>query len=1231
MNKRDNTNQASGETGTHNGRSFGLATKIQQQLRKDDIRPPKWPQNPGSSSQRAAMEKFREAYKVYRDKATKSMIRAGLFDDPDKRRNLNEATDFRGISDQMCPEWEKITRITEYDIRKPEKGLDENGDLVAQTNLMVKRHARSAAGQEAELPMDVRSFATVRRTLDYMIDELVHTEPDLCIRHNFVWDRTRGLRKDLGLQKFNLTSDERDDNIYTLETIARFHATALHLLSREEIRPEDFSVQQEVEQLGKTLISLKELYEDCLADGIECENEAEFLGYLVLLNAHEPQIRSQVEGWGTRIWNQDGMRTAMCLVESIQNTLDAHGPLAPTAPSELALNIGSMFFSIIESPQISYTMACIAEVQFNRVRRSMAKVLVNAYSRGKHTPKDLTPAFLQERFHFDSEEEAIDYFGKQGFQFEGGDGNRYMVVRKSQPFLDAHIPHPSSHRLVERKRCGRTLPVLYRQTVYEEGHSDIQNPWGDPTDEDDSLFVDGTGNTSSLGASGSPAYGGESLAFDTTPETSPQTISSTSTPTTANQALYPESKGNKIFDGASDGALAGMKNIETSGSRSVSVGGTPITSSWTTPSPSITTTAAQEDKMTQPSVLDTTAPSSSTPHQNPPTSILGQSNGEFTPPALGSSPFNIPHDAANIFKSINSSPLSVDSAASAAGSNPMTKKATIGENLFGQPTPSNESNKDSTTSNPHHVNQPPTAILPKTDPNGTSSSSMALPIPTMASTAVSPLSQSAFSSSSVVPAPTTATAATISSPSITGSEAPFTNTSQPASHNKPVQEVNFQSQPQQDVMSHFTEWFVCADKGLMEDQLLEQALTEVLADTWTSFAESEAVRKEEEEEENLLAEARKFREQSLKVTFFYRWLDLSRKHRVVRRIKMNKEIARQWKLPENVAKREAAARAEKEKELREAKELFDQRSRTNKSKVSELRASSQSRRHSDAQSVEEALLASGVLHGVHDEAAAARYVAGYDKTDTEPGEAGLLPGESLRLHGENQRRRRRGLPPLKRFPEPKVYKEGSKTAMLRALSKGAGRDSLSMSTGSLRNSTFSSSYRSSLGFNSSRVAKPRTKVTDPYWRMKANGLVQMPNGEYLHESLALPMIHEGKRFPGVGDFGLGPGTLDSPEPSKSRSPPVSKVVEPIRRSTSVGGTRFRQSRSSSIAESIGGKRKRRAIDADLAAYRSETPANHKRVRSGTSVSTTGGDDDVLASIANLMKDVSGSLARSAKS
>ncbi|KAI1819646.1 hypothetical protein F4861DRAFT_526337 [Xylaria intraflava] len=1193
----------------HDGRAYELASKIQQQLSKDRISPPSWPANPGSHAQRQAMESFRESYKVYREKARKSLIKAGLIDDPNQRRTLEQALDFRGISEEMCPEWEKITRIIEYDLRNPEKAVDSSGDFVAEPSLMVKRLARSAAGQDAPLPMDVRSFATLRKTLDYLIDDLIPGDSSLPSKHSFLWDRTRAIRIDLSVQKYNLTPDERADLLYCLETIARFHVTVLHLLSQSGFASEDFSEHQEMEQLGKTLISLKELYDDCVEQGIECPNESEFRAYYIVFNARNPSIKETVERWGSRLWKSDEIRTAMCLVESVQNTWTAQGPLHPYAPTELALNAAAVFFSIISSPQISYTMACFAEIHFTDIRKSMLQTIRKSYTRPRDGPKDITPTFLKERMRFDTEEEAVDFAQKHGFDFNQDGADRYAILNSRQPIKDPRTRHAFSQSIVECKRSGRSLPDIIHHTVYQEDT-------GKPTIEPQrSLFVPVAEDTSPKPFDNLPIEDDTDISHSTIPS-----------PPVAGQVPSPDIGNHSLFHGSAAVPPSSILSQSTQVPKPEGTTAHPVT-----PTP-------KQDASSTPTSL------SSQPHSSPLGTHSIFANGVNEKNQLSSSIFlpgphhvNSPDSQGN--KSItlnNTGPPSIFGALNQNknGSQQSVIGQSVSTPIFNSlATPSLSSDAISREKAPVIATTKPTTT---TFPNLFAPSSASAPSQSPGVLNSQPLFQqkqptvAATDGGASVHGQGLSTHLPQLSPSYAKQEktapdnvVPTTNSvsmSSGAKQEKPSITQKTPSVaplattvPRKDPMGDFTRWFVLGDNGLMETELEVFAVEHFLKSTFEDFQAAEKDRIRKEEDAQSWAEALKYRHYSLSVTFFYRWLDITRKRRIIKRIKLEKEKARKWKSPHSVAAREVAERTEKENAVQEAKELVRRRSEENARETSMMRESTQSH-----QSIEAALLATGVFSGLQDERAAAHYAAHDDIVDFE---ADMFSAEEIRLRSENQRRRKRGLPPLKRFPETKAPKVGNKTALLRAVSRGAGRDSLSMSTSSLRNSTFSSSYRSSLGFNRSRVAKSRSNVSDPYWKMKANGLVQMPNGEYLHESLALPMLQEGKRFPGLGDYGLPPKKSFTP----SQSPPARLDI--AAHSISPSQIRLPQSSQSSGSSAIyeGPMQKRKRVepeDDDLAAYRNE-PANLKRARSNNQASSAppSEDQDFLASIANLLDKV----------
>jgi nuclear mRNA export protein SAC3 len=465
-----------------------LAIEIDTLLRKNGIIAPSWPTPaPGDPSQKAAVEGFWQNLKAYRVRVRTCLIRNGYLDDPDKPKKLSEAIDFKGTCEDMCPEFEKVTRIVEHDVQSAEKELSPDGQTYwPALHKMVKALARSAAGQDAPLPEDVRSPAALRRTLDYLIDTVLGIN-DLPAIHGFLWDRTRAIRRDFVFQQSSMTSQELLDQVYCLEQITRFHVVALHQMSHEEVVAEDFSEQQEVEQLGKALLSLIHAYEDCMAQGIHCENEPEFRAYYVLFNSHNTGILEAVQDWGWKYWGgSDDIRTAVSLVETLQNIWDTHGPLKPHSATDIAQNAYHRFFSIIEDTKVSYTMACFAEIHFNKVRKAALKTILAGYRKQRDQTTDWTLERLNSYLHFDDEKDIMTFGEAYGVHFEILNGQECLSFEADDPMKDPfpQLKQPHSYKLVEQKRGDHTLPEVIHHTVYEETTEEM-------TEEDDgnSLFV----------------------------------------------------------------------------------------------------------------------------------------------------------------------------------------------------------------------------------------------------------------------------------------------------------------------------------------------------------------------------------------------------------------------------------------------------------------------------------------------------------------------------------------------------------------------------------------------------------------------------------------------------------------------------------------------------------------------------------------------------------------------
>jgi hypothetical protein len=476
-----------------------LAMEISQVIQKKRLVAPAWPNiTPARQNEyNAAIDTYWRTSRDYRAKVRQSLIDAGLLDDPEKAKKLSEAIDFKGICQEMCPIFERATRINESDVKQAEMTLGADGNMYVAPEKMVKANARSAAGQDAPLPMDVRSPSTLRRTLNYMFNEVLGKNVEnLYNVHNFLWDRTRAIRRDFVFQS-SMDVVEMSHQTYCLERIVRFHAISLHQMSKFGISTppgEDFSEQQEVEQLSKALLSLMHCYDDCNKQKFHCENEPEFRAYYVLFNCRHPGVLQNVQAWGYELYDKsDEIQTAVAIVESLQNIWNMNGPLTPHSTTDVAQNAYAKFFTIIQTRGVSYTMACFAEMHFNSVRKVILKTILASYRKQRDQTKDWSLTKLNVLLKFDHEDEIVGFGEAYGLSFEEVDG-KIVLLFGSDDMRDPFPPLKQAHSfgLVERKRGHYTLPEAISLNVYDE--SAVEEPrriYNDveEEEEEESLFV----------------------------------------------------------------------------------------------------------------------------------------------------------------------------------------------------------------------------------------------------------------------------------------------------------------------------------------------------------------------------------------------------------------------------------------------------------------------------------------------------------------------------------------------------------------------------------------------------------------------------------------------------------------------------------------------------------------------------------------------------------------------
>lgn len=1083
------------------------AQKVHSQLRTDGIKAPRWPLDPGNPAQRPAMERLKESYKKYRASAYVSLRKAEIIDDPDRKRRLEDALTFKGICEDMCPDYEQVTRICEYDVKKEEKRpAPTGGDPWPEPSKMVKKFSRSAAGIEEPLPMDVRSFDALKRSTDYLLGELLRTDDQLPSLHGYLWDRTRAVRKDFSFHSHK-TSEEMQVMVYILETIARFHVVSLHLLSRKGVASDDFDQQQEVQQLGATLLSLNETYDDCRPRNLVCENEGEFRALYLLLNMHDTSVVEKSLEWASQPWyDSTHMENAKSLLAALQSFDQVAGPFNPRSlGSHFAASGFTKFFDLVGSKAVSYTMACMCEIHFTWLRQRILQTLVKGFARRRDWPKDITPRILNRMLRFDTDEEAVEFVKLHDFEFEtrrvDGRQERFLLLKSKRQ----HVPSPrvsQSHSatMVEAKRNGQPLAEVFRKSIYgdkdiefsNDGDSEIRNVLPDNTadnadsDDGDDMFV---------GQSRSAQSNGKQLPAQQTksPFGAPSVSSFTAktSPFASNTPSFGASTTPSAPNASPFAAKAPSPFAPATASSSNAQPANGVPQNGTTTAPASQPAAPSASPFTQGSGKPFINPFASlTPAAQQPAVNNGPSIPAAQPAkASGASGFSFLGAAQN-----KTPATSVSADVSKAGS-PATGFAATGGSQKSTPnattTPSTVDKEtsvfDAKTSTPQssvfsslasNKSTPPTGgFFPTSTPAGPSSSSVQPPSATSTTPATSIFSAassakdskttpSAPSTTSVLAQPTAATSSTSATPASQPqqprtSQLPGSTSAPNVQQPLPAQTTATPAAPPPspappakpaDPMADFTKWFVTGDGGLLEE-FTEFTVENLVEETFAKFQAEEAERIRKEEDEASWAAARKHMAYNLSVKYFYRWQRAARERAMRRVLREGKAKYR--------AAMEASAQAKREKKLAEKKAAERERREReerlrNFSGADELERIIAETRRSRQSSAEEALLASGVFAGVRDERLAARRVV--------EGKPHRVPSSSSSLRQESGRSIMAPPPPTQQQQvQPQdvtpAKREGWKTRSLREKLNLPRRDSFSSTTtgGTSGNNNFSQS------------------------------------------------------------------------------------------------------------------------------------------------------------------------------
>lgn len=348
-------------------------------------------------------------------------------------------------------------------------------------------------------------------------------------------------------------------------------------------------------------------------------------------------------------------------------------------------------------------------------------------------------------------------------------------------------------------------------------------------------------------------------------------------------------------------------------------------------------------------------------------------------------------------------------------------------------------------------------------------------------------------------------------------------------------------------MGDFTKWYVKGDDGLMED-FQGFMLDNILQGVFRKFQKEEEKKRQQEEEARAIAEADKFRVYSLSVKYFYRWREIARELRLSQLRRSGRDQMRSYyeaqRAAQLKAQKDAARRAARERaelaQLNRPDEFMDM-----------LKHKKPSKRQA-----EHALLASGVLSGVSNEEAAVAKIV-----QRAPSVNGSVTSTQSRVSRSS------------------TVKSGSKTQALREQLLG------DLSAGFRRSLPPMSSGDASSPDSGTRVSKVSER-----WRLKAMGIVQMPDGTALPESLANEVRYGKKGYSGIGSMG-------PPTSGVVRRASIADLARPDGPGLLSGSEEYLSSSGTETA-SMKHKRKRPTEDDGEATGKAISKVNaHKRVMS----------------------------------
>ncbi|VDK85271.1 unnamed protein product [Onchocerca ochengi] len=349
-----------------------------------------------------------------------------------KSTDVDNAAVMQGFCRDMCPEKERYMRV----IQKRLSIYECHNDGSIAPELTVKEYSRSAADQEEPLPHELRPADVLQRTMNYLVGKIANhipeTDEELAQWYDFLWNRTRAIRKDITQQMM-----VNDIAVTLIEQCVRLHIFASHRLC--ELNFNEFDQKMNTENLSKSLQSLRYLYDDLAKKGVFYSSEAEFRAYEIMLNLSDSNVFRQALTYRREILEAGSVRLAIRLFTCLQNQNYVR------------------FFRLLKN-DATYLQCCLCHRFFNRMRhQAMYALSHSVHIMGKYPVNK----FVQ-LLGFDDRDASLQFLDCYNVRRSNDmdTGEELMHMSKTQLIEPIEEPPSKIHSWIELKRNGYSIPEV---------------------------------------------------------------------------------------------------------------------------------------------------------------------------------------------------------------------------------------------------------------------------------------------------------------------------------------------------------------------------------------------------------------------------------------------------------------------------------------------------------------------------------------------------------------------------------------------------------------------------------------------------------------------------------------------------------------------------------------------------------------------------------------------------